>query len=79
MRHKTMTARFRLLLAGLLIGSADLLQGQQASGKTIKVKLLLPRPDAKRPSYAATKVYVDGKEVDGQGLRPESDRHDAQG
>jgi precorrin-6B methylase 2 len=67
MRHKTRLLGSALLLAGLLIGGAGLIQGQQASGKTIKLKLLLPRPDAKLTFYADTKVYVDGKEVDGQG------------
>jgi len=59
MRHKTLFLGYALLLAMYLGGLVDLLQGQQVSGKTIKLKLLLPQSDAV--------VSVDGKEVAGEG------------
>jgi len=55
-----------ILLLGLFLGGlVDLLQGQQAGGKTIKMKLLLPHNDGS--FYVDTKVFVDGKEVPGDG------------
>src|SRR5215831_15397228 len=59
MRHKTLLLGCYLFLAVFLAGSANLLHGQQAGGKAIKLKLLLPQHDAK--------VTVDGKEVPGEG------------
>jgi SAM-dependent methyltransferase len=43
----------------------DPLQGGQAGGKTLKLKLLLPLGED--DFYVATKVLVDGKEVKGRG------------
>jgi len=67
MRHRTPLLGSAWLLAALLVGGAGLLQGRQAGGKTVQLKLLLPRPDANLRFYVDTKVYVDGKEVPGQG------------
>jgi SAM-dependent methyltransferase len=59
MRLKTLSLGSALLLGMLLVANADLLQGQQTGGKTIKLKLLLPQHDAL--------VTIDGKEVPGEG------------
>jgi len=66
MRHKTLFVGCALLLGALLVGSADLLHGEQAGGKTIKVKLLLPDPEG--GFFEPLKVLVDGKEVPGEGV-----------
>ncbi len=53
------------LAGGIAVGrGADLLQGQQTGGKTLKVKLLLPDDS---DFYVVNKVFVDGKEVEGKG------------
>jgi hypothetical protein len=59
MHRKTLDLSSALLLGIFLAGSVDMLHGQQAGGKTIKLKLLLPQRDAL--------VTVDGKEVKGEG------------
>jgi len=59
MHLKKLLLGMAMLLCFLLAGSVELLHGQQAGGKTIKLKLLLPQHDAV--------VSVDGKEEAGQG------------
>jgi SAM-dependent methyltransferase len=65
MRHNTRLLCSIFLLTGLLVGGVGFLQGQQVGGKTIQMKLLLPRSESK--FYVDTKIYVDGKEITGQG------------
>jgi SAM-dependent methyltransferase len=65
MRQKSRLLCSAILLTGLLVAGVGLIQGQQVGGKTIQMKLLLPRADSK--FYVDTKVYVDGKEIAGQG------------
>jgi precorrin-6B methylase 2 len=65
MRHKTLLLGFGFVVALLLAASGDLLHGQQTGGKTIKMKLLLPLGEA--DFYVPTKVFVDGKEHEGEG------------
>jgi len=62
MQRKTPLIGIALLLGGfVLLSSSNLLQGhEQAGGKTIKVKLLLPVGED-------VLIKVDGKEVDGNG------------
>lgn len=61
MRNRTYLLGGLLLVGVFLVGGANLLQGQQAGIKTIKLKLLLPQPN--------TVVTVDGKAVPGEGER----------
>jgi precorrin-6B methylase 2 len=65
MRHKTLFFACGLVAALVAASSVDQLQGQQAGGKTIKMKLLLPLGEA--DFYVKTKVFVDGKEYEGEG------------
>jgi precorrin-6B methylase 2 len=65
MRYTSRLLGAALVTSALLISGVGLLQGQQAGGKTLKLKLLLPIPDGR--FYVDTKVYVDGKEVTGEG------------
>ena len=65
MRHKSLYLGCGLLLAALLLSGFTDLQGHQAGGKTIKMKLLLPTGEDR--FQVGTKVLVDGKEVEGKG------------
>jgi precorrin-6B methylase 2 len=65
MRHKTLFFACGLVAALVAASSVDQLHGQQAGGKTIKMKLLLPLGEA--DFYVKTKVFVDGKEYEGEG------------
>jgi SAM-dependent methyltransferase len=65
MRRKTRLLISAILLTSLVVVGTGLLQGQQAAGNTLQMKLLLPRSDSK--FYVDTRVYVDGKEIAGQG------------
>jgi precorrin-6B methylase 2 len=65
MRHKTLFFGCSFLAVMLVACSADHLQGQQAGGKTITMKLLLPLGES--DFYVKTKVFVDGKEHEGEG------------
>ena len=59
MRRKIAFLAFALLLGTVLLGGSELVQGVQAGGKTIQMKLLLPQHDAT--------VSVDGTEIKGEG------------
>ena len=65
MRHKIIFLGCGLLLGALMLCGLDTVQSRQAAGKTIKVKLLLPQGEDR--FQVATKVLVDGKEVEGSG------------
>jgi SAM-dependent methyltransferase len=65
MRRQSLYLVAALLLGFGLAGGADLLHGQQTGAKTLKLKLLLPQPE--EDFYVRTKVFVDGKEVEGMG------------
>jgi precorrin-6B methylase 2 len=65
MRRKTLFLACTVVLGILLATGSALVHGTQAGGKTIKMKLLLPEGEAN--FYEKTKVFVDGKEVKGEG------------
>jgi precorrin-6B methylase 2 len=65
MHGKTLSLCSAFLLSLFLVGLADSQQAQKTDGKTFKIKLLLPHNDGS--FYVDTKVFVDGKEIPGEG------------
>jgi tRNA A58 N-methylase Trm61 len=65
MRHRSLLLGV-LLLGASLVGGVQLLHGQAVGGKTVKLKLLLP-PSPAGGFYVATKVFVNGTEIPGEG------------